>query len=181
MAKHPDHSGRSLDSRVSRSHGDPTGRGQDSNPRTDGQSGCREPLPACFPLGSRAGGLRPEGQPSWLPGQPGSSARAVFVFLRLPRAGYHLLLWLPGERLAIDDELWKLSGKVGQRGDPQVGSAREESLAEEGGSTFTHSPACGMGESWERLCRRQEYQLIPCSFIPACSLPSFIGSNIQGF
>lgn len=40
------------------------------------------------PWGFRAGGLRPGGQPSGLPGQPGSPARAVFVFLtdQLPLA-----------------------------------------------------------------------------------------------
>lgn len=147
---------------------DPTERGQGSNPRTDGQSGFRESLPACFPLGlqSRWSEARRAAQQAPWAARIASKGSVCFPcrLLPAPGAGYHLLLWLPGEPLATDEELWKLSGKVGRRGDTQVGSAREESLAEEGGSSFTHSPASGMGETWERLGRRQEFQLIPCSF-----------------
>lgn len=52
---------------------------------------------------------------------------------------------------ARDDELWKLSGKVGLGGDTQVGSAREESLAGREEARHSHTERGGEG-GWRRLC-----------------------------
>lgn len=176
---HPsDHSGRSLDTRAARvALSDPTGRGQGGSPRTDGWAGSRESPLARFLLGSRAGGLRPEEAAQLAPWAAKMPSKGSVCFPpRVPRlvTTCAVVAWgtLAIFTQALDDELWKHSGKVGLGSDnPSRLWRRGELGRTRGGSTFTHAALSVVERvAGEGCAQREGHQVIHSSFLPTCSL-----------